>query len=296
MIVVGLLISVGSGESPTAAASMPAFLKAAARANAACLFWSGASGCHAICTLVTITPTQIDLSSNWRGRVVGLIPVQVMNSHPPCWSAASKKFNSPRNSGSFEAIPQANCIDGKLAATAETAVICSADSRCGALYLANSSCASAAFCSAAAARSFACAALSSKTPLSNSTWASRSFDRFRNSVWILASNRPNRTSPTMPSATAPSMQTPPHCSMNESYGGCIHAMMSSPTIAATTSPAHPHSHRSQDSDAVSSWLSAAFIIPSGKRHAGSSFRGFWIGLAVGSLMFAILLVIELSLQ
>lgn len=62
------------------------------------------------------------------------------------------------------------------------------------------------------------------------------------------------------------------------------------TIAKTTKPAQPHSHDAQDDDAFSNWPSLAFIVPFGRRHAGKEFRGFWVGLAIGALMFSLLFI------
>ena len=70
-------------------------------------------------------------------------------------------------------------------------------------------------------------------------------------------------------------------------------MTNSANTAATTIPAHPHSQRSQDDEAFPNWASVAFIVPFGKRHAGKEFRGFWVGLAIGALMFGLLFVVNL---
>jgi hypothetical protein len=64
------------------------------------------------------------------------------------------------------------------------------------------------------------------------------------------------------------------------------AIMSSASTAATTIPAQPHDHSSQVDDALSNWVSVAFVVPFGKRHAGKGFRGFWIELGLGALMSA----------
>jgi hypothetical protein len=72
----------------------------------------------------------------------------------------------------------------------------------------------------------------------------------------------------------------------------MYAMTISAITAATTIPAKPHSHPSQDDDALSNWASLAFIVPFGRRHAGKEFRGFWMGLSLGTIMFALLIGIH----
>jgi hypothetical protein len=135
--------------------------------------------------------------------------------------------------------------------------------------------------SAAAARSIA-------LPACSVALANCLFDLSRSSVCIRPSLLPNSTSPTMPKAITASAVAVPHCSRNESYGGWTPAIINSAITATTTNPAHPHSHRSQDDDAFSNLVSAAFIIPIGRRHAGNGFRGFWIGVGVGVLIFGLL--------
>ncbi|MGH7007720.1 MAG: PAS domain-containing protein [Stellaceae bacterium] len=125
------------------------------------------------------------------------------------------------------------------------------------------------------------------------TSASISFDLRRSSVWIPASFRPKITSPTIPRAITASPSATPHRSRHELYGGWTAAMINSAATAAATSPAHPHSHRPHDDDALSNWSSVAFIVPFGKRHAGKEFRGFWIGVAIGALIFALLFLVSL---
>ncbi len=147
--------------------------------------------------------------------------------------------------------------------------------------------------SALEARSIAFAALSWRNPLSNSTWASRSFDRLRNSVWYRPSILPNRTSPAIPNAIIASAIAVPHCSRNESYSGWMPAMINSATTPTITNPANPHSQVSQDSDARSNCASVAFVVPSGRRHSGKAFRGFWWGVGGGTLIFGLLFLMSL---
>ena len=92
----------------------------------------------------------------------------------------------------------------------------------------------------------------------------------------------------MPKAIAASAKDDPHLSRGESYVGWMAAINNSAITAITTNPAQPHSQRSHEDDAASSWSSVAFIVPFGKRHAGNEFRGFWVGLGVGALMFVLL--------
>lgn len=123
-----------------------------------------------------------------------------------------------------------------------------------------------------------------------------SFDRRRNSVWIFASLLANKISPTIAKAITTSAKNDPHLSRKESYDGWMPAIISSATMAAVTKPAHPHSQRLQDDDAFSNWFSVAFIMPFGKRHAGKEFRGFWVGLGIGVLIFASLFAISFSIK
>jgi hypothetical protein len=111
----------------------------------------------------------------------------------------------------------------------------------------------------------------------------------RSSVCILESFLLKSTSPTIPSAINASKMADPHPSRNELYGGCIAAIKNSATTAKTTNPPHPHAQRSQDEEAISKWLSVAFIVPRGKRHARNEFRGFWVGFGIGALIFGLVL-------
>lgn len=74
--------------------------------------------------------------------------------------------------------------------------------------------------------------------------------------------------------------------------GWIIASTNSATIDSTTSHAHPHSQRSQDSDPLSIASSAAFIVPSRKYQA---VNGFWVGLAWGTLVFTIAIGVFLGI-
>jgi len=163
--------------------------------------------------------------------------------------------------------------------------IASGESRRGASFASNS----ARLRSASAAR-----ALASATPIIAA--ASFSFDRPRSSVWCRPSILPNSTSPIMPNAIKASATAGPHLFHAELYGGCSPAMTSSANTATTTIAAHPHSHRSHDDDAFSTALSVAFIVPRRRYHAGNEFRGFWVGLLVGALLFAIFVAVGLYLQ
>lgn len=136
------------------------------------------------------------------------------------------------------------------------------------------------------------AARSCASPAALMADSSLSFDRFRNSVWMRASFLLNMTSPTTPAKIRRSASTDPHRSRIESYEGCTHAITNSAAMATATRPAHPHSQRSHDDDALSNWASVAFIVPFGKRHAGKEFRGFWVGAAVGALMFFVLFAVS----
>jgi hypothetical protein len=123
--------------------------------------------------------------------------------------------------------------------------------------------------------------------------STRLFDRFRSSVWMRLFRAPNLTSPTIPNATRALAAADPHCSKNESYNGWIPAIRNSATTPATTNPANQTPHCSHDDDAASSWLSVAYIVPSGRYHAGKrTLRAFLMGVGFGAVMFAILFAVN----
>lgn len=147
------------------------------------------------------------------------------------------------------------------------------------------------FCNSAvasAARSFASAADLTASAKIFSASSTRLFDLRLNSVWIRESFLLKMTSPTMPKAIAPSITDVSILSQSEAYGNGQIARKTSANTAAATNPAQPHSQRSHDDEAPSSWASVAFIVPFGKRHAGKEFRGFWVGAVIGALMFMVL--------
>jgi len=156
---------------------------------------------------------------------------------------------------------------------------CSFDNERGAILASSSTRAKSAF----EARSIA-------SPAASVAASSLAFDRFRSSVWMrLFHIVPSVISPTMPKATAASAIAGPHISKVESYGGWQIARKNSAITPTTTNAANHTPHRSQEDDASSSWLSAAFIIPFGSHHAGQNgFRDFLFAFAVWSLIFAIL--------
>jgi len=121
---------------------------------------------------------------------------------------------------------------------------------------------------------------------------SSAFDRRRSSVWMRASFRLKITSPIMPKAIAASIAAVSIRSQSEPYGSGKSARITSANTAAATNPAQPHSQRSHDDEASFSWVSVAFIVPFGKRHAGKEFRGFWTGVAIGALMFGLLFFVS----
>jgi hypothetical protein len=141
--------------------------------------------------------------------------------------------------------------------------------------------ASDAFWCASAARALASAAMSSDLRLN-------SFCR-NPAIW------PNLISIATPTATRPSATAEPHCSNQESYFGWMAAIA---TVAATpknTNPPPNHAHDSQDSLDFSNSSSLALIMPFGRRHTGKGFRGFWIGISIGALMFVLLFAVWLGL-
>ena len=130
------------------------------------------------------------------------------------------------------------------------------------------------------ARSFAAPAAFSAAP-------SFSFDRLRSSVWMRLSHIPNATSPTIPAATPISVNADNFKKIL--YGGSIHAMANSTATEIITNIPHHIPHLSHDDDASSNWLSAAYIVPRGKYHAGKNrLRTVLLAVIFWSLMYAIL--------
>ena len=147
----------------------------------------------------------------------------------------------------------------------------------------------------AAARSFAAAARSLASPARAlasldvvSAAPSLSFDRLLSSVWMRLSHIPNKTSPTTPSAIPASVKA--ESVKNAAYVGSIQNEITNSAITeTTTNTPHPMPHHSQDDDASSSWLSAAFIRPLRKYHAGKNgLRAFILFFVFWSLIYAIL--------
>lgn len=137
--------------------------------------------------------------------------------------------------------------------------------------------------SALSARSLACAAAERAA-------ANLSFERRRNSVWMLLSHMPRATSPTMPNAIAALVMA--DSLRNVLYGGSSQSITNSVATATTTATPHQMTQRSHDADASSSWLSAALlIVPRGKYHAGKNrLRTVLVALVVCSLLMAALLI------
>jgi hypothetical protein len=98
----------------------------------------------------------------------------------------------------------------------------------------------------------------------------------------------NWISPETPSATKELETTDPHLSQKESYEGWIPASITSAIRPTTTSPPQSQPQDSHDSPDSSRSPSLAFLTPFLRRHAGKGFRGFWIGIAIGSLIWALL--------
>lgn len=141
--------------------------------------------------------------------------------------------------------------------------------------------------SISAVRSRASAASFSSLAARSMASDSLSLDRLLRSVWIRLFNIPNKTSPTMPIATAASAMA--EAVKNVLYGGSTPAITSSAITAMTTNAPHQIPHHSHDDDAASSWFSAAFIAPFGRYQAGkNSFRTFLLALVVWSLVFGLL--------
>ena len=216
---------------------------------------------------------------------------QATCTQPAATSVGSKSHRKSAASPSFAGSPVSNGVPEYVASLSRIAASCPLNtSRLDARYFANSSCASAAVRSALPARSCALAAASTAA-------LSSLFDLRRNSVWMRASSLPKASSPTIPKAIAASATAVPHLFHGESYDGWTIASTTSAITATRTSMTQPHSQRAHDASASSSWASLAFIVPSRKRHAGKEFRdGLLGGLAVGALIFGILLVVGLCLQ
>ena len=218
--------------------------------------------------------------------VVGLIfripgpSIQSINTHPALGRIGSRcqaKSHCSRPTGGS---PMVNGVpeNGRIASIIE--IVASGVSSCalGVVSLANSSAASCAFWLASSARTFAAPTLSS--------------DRRLSSLWRRPAICPSIISRPTPSATKLFASDEPHCSKKESYGGWIAAMATSPSTPTTTSPPPNHSQRSHDSMDFSSSESLALVMPFGRRRAGKGFKGFWLGIGVGTLMFVILFAVH----
>jgi hypothetical protein len=114
------------------------------------------------------------------------------------------------------------------------------------------------------------------------------FDRSRSSVWMRPSHIPNKTSPTIPSAIAPSVIA--DSVRNVLYGGSIQAITSSAITATTTNAPQQIPHRSHDDDPLSRSPSVAFIFPFGRYQGGKgSFLTFLMALIVWSPILGFIL-------
>jgi hypothetical protein len=214
------------------------------------------------------------------GCVKAIVCDEFRQFQPAATSATDNWFMSRTGSGSAW-IKKTNGVPakGRIASIMET--ICSLEITRGVVSFANSSAASCAFRLASSARALASTAFSSDLRL-NSFWRSPA-------IW------PNLISKATPIATKPLAMDDPHWSKTESYGGWKAAIASSATTPITTRAPPNHSQRSHDSMDFSSSSSLALISPFGRRHAGKGFSGFWIGLAVGALIWLLLFALWLGL-